>query len=271
MGTAIERVAELEWANYAATLSSARVTPGLDVMLRDNLILTSTVFLPTRDGNHACLLRSPPWGADDLIAEVTDFFRSRELPVAVYLSPACSPNDLTERLSEKGFCKQPEEESWMVLEGLPAFDIPSPCPGKTVRPVTRSEIGLFAEVFMGAFDMPGDLAAVVVQLLEPGMALPNVHHYLALDEEEQPIGTCSLLCYESFGVLGSAGVLREHRGRGTATALAVRAATDARKLGVETLMLQTAADTPLERFLRISGFKRAFTRSCYTLDDDPPG
>jgi hypothetical protein len=59
----------------------------------------------------------------------------------------------------------------------------------------------------------------------------------------------------------------EHRGAGAATTLAVRAATDALALGVDTLMLQTTAGTWLERFLRISGFSRAFTRSCYTQDD----
>jgi GNAT superfamily N-acetyltransferase len=200
-----------------------------------------------------------------------DYFRSKDLPVAVYLSPACSPLDLPARLLERGLSKQPEEESWMILEGLADFDMPLPPPGKRVKTVTRNEIGLFTEVFMAAFNMPGDFAPVVGQLLEPGVGLPNVYHYLALDEDDRPIGTCSLLCYESFGVLGSAGVLCEHRGRGAATALAVRAATEARGLGVETLMLQTAADTPLERLLRISGFKRAFTRSCYTLNDDPSG
>jgi N-acetylglutamate synthase-like GNAT family acetyltransferase len=115
---------------------------------------------------------------------------------------------------------------------------------------------------MDAFDLPGSLAPLMAQLLEPSIGLPSVHHYIALFKE-QPIGTCSLIRHGSLGVLGSTAVVSEHRGRGSATTLAVRALTEARDLGVETVMLQTAADTWLERFLRISGFERAFARTCY--------
>jgi ribosomal protein S18 acetylase RimI-like enzyme len=136
--------------------------------------------------------------------------------------------------------------------------------------ITKSEAIVFTKVFMAAFNMPSSLASVMARLMEPSIGLPEVRHYLALDED-QPIGACSLLCHGSFAVLGSAGVVPERRGRGAATTLAVRALTDARERGVHTVMLQTAADTWLERFLRISGFRRAFTRSCYLLEDGLPG
>jgi ribosomal protein S18 acetylase RimI-like enzyme len=270
MAISPEQVAELEWANYAATLPSAQVTPGLEVTLRDDVILTSSTSFPTHDSNHACLLRTTAQAADDLIAEVAGFFQAKGLPIAIYVSPACEPTDLPERLLDTGFKKQPEEEAWMILENLSDFDIPSPYPGIRVKLITKSEAIVFSRVFMAAFDMPSDFAPVMAQLLEPTVVLPRVRHYLGFDKE-QPIGTCSLLCHESFGVLGSAGVIPEHRSSGAATNLAAHAATEAREMGIDTLMLQTAADTWLERFLRISGFRRAFTRSCYILDDGFPG
>ncbi len=263
----VERVAELEWANYGATVPSAQVTPGLEVTLRDDVIYTISKAFPTPDSNHACLLRTTDERASDLISEVITLFRAKDLPVAIYVSPACTPRGLPERLLERTFERQPEEEVWMVLEGLSDFEIPSPYPGITVRPIEKNEAILFAEVFMAAFNMPKEFAPLMAQLMRPSVALPSVCHYLAFDEG-QPIATCSLLRHESFGVLGSAGVVPKHRGHGAATSLAVRAAIDAREQGVDTLMLQTAADTWLERFLRISGFRRAFTRSCYILNDD---
>ncbi len=270
MAISPQQIAELEWANYAATLPSAQVTPGLEVTLRDDVILTSSTSFPTRDSNHACLLRTTARAADDLIAEVAGFFQAKGLPIAIYVSPACKPADLPERLLDTGFKKQPEEEAWMILENLSDFDMPSPYPGIRVKLITKSETTTFAEVFMAAFNMPGDFAPMMAQLLEPTTGLPSVRHYLAFDDN-QPIGTCSLLCHESFGVLGSAGVIPEHQGSGAATTLATRAATEALELGIDTLMLQTTADTRLERFLRISGFRRAFTRSCYILDNGLPG
>jgi len=41
------RIAELERANYAATLPSADVTPGLDVLLREDVVLTWSTAFPT--------------------------------------------------------------------------------------------------------------------------------------------------------------------------------------------------------------------------------
>jgi hypothetical protein len=267
MATSVERIAELEWVNYAATRTLAQVTPGLDVTLREDVVLTSSQAFPTPDTNHACLLRASPERADGLIQEVVEHFETRSVPPVVYVSPACVPADLPERLARASFERQPEVESWMVLERLSSFDMPSTHPGIMVRPIVKSEAVVFAEVFMAAFGMPLEFAPVMAQLVEPTVGAPGVHHYLALDEE-RPVGTCTLLRYEPFGVLGSVGVVPEHRRGGAATTLMVRAGTDAREAGVATLMLQTSASTPLERLLRISGFRRAFTRTCYVFSDE---
>ena len=84
-------------------------------------------------------------------------------------------------------------------------------------------------------------------------------------------GTCSLVSHGSLGILGSVAVVRDHRRSGAATNLVVHALTEALERGVDTVMLQTVADTPLERLLRISGFRTVFTRSCYILEDDISG
>lgn len=270
MDVPLERIAELERANYAAMLSSAEVTPGLEVILREDVILTCSQDFPTTGSNHACLLRTSSETADELISEVTDFFREHGLTVAIYLSPASAPDDLAQRLLKRGFTETPEVESWLVLNELPSFEIPPPFPGIDVRQVSAGEADLFAEVFLSAFDLPAGFAPVMAQVMEPTVGLPDVHHYLAFDDG-RAIGTCSLLRHGSFGILGSAGVLPEQRRSGAATNLTVRAMTEARDQGIDTLMLQTAADTPLERLLRISGFRREFTRSCFVLNDDATG
>jgi len=261
------RIAELERANYAATLPSADVTPGLDVLLRDDVVLTWSTAFPTHDSNHACLLRTDAGDADQLIDEIVDFFGSRDLPVAVYLSPACSPSDLRRQLIARSFQQQTGVESWMVLENLSEFQPPATHPGITVRPISAADTQTFAEVFVRAFGLPAQFASILASLLEPCLQLPSVHHYLAI-EQDRAIGTCSLIRHDDYAVLGSTGVLSEYRGSGAATNLGVRALADARLLGVNTVMVQTTADTWLECFLKRTGFERGFTRTCYLLPDD---
>lgn len=262
--TTTQRIATLERANYAATLPIAQVTPGLDIVLRDDVIITSSEAFPAPDTTHACLLRATAQTADDLIAEVVVYFQAKGLPTAVFVSPACTPPDLPARLEDQGFVRQETLEAWMVLNHLQDVEIPPLSPRVAVRKIAPEEALTFAQIFMAAFDMPVDFAPYMAQSLAPSIGLPQVYHTIAL-LDGQPVGTFSLLCYERFGIIGSAGVLPAYRRSGAAHNMAIQAAAEAKARGIDTLIAQTAAGAPLERLARISGFQRAFTRTCYTL------
>ncbi|MGC9347305.1 MAG: GNAT family N-acetyltransferase [Anaerolineae bacterium] len=258
-------IADLERANYAATYEATKVTPGLELTLRDDVIMTASELLPIPDANHACLLRSSTAEVGDLIDEVVDYYQTREAVPTVYVSPACEPEGLAEHLVERGFVEQPGREAWMTLDSLSDLAVPSPTPRTQVRQITQDEVETFTEVFLTAFGMPLDFAPAMVRLLKPSIGLEHTYHYIAYSDD-RPVGTCSLLVHETYGVLGSEGVIRSRRSRGAAMNLVIAVVKEARKHGVETLMLQTAAGTLLERLLRIGGFRRVFTRTCYTLD-----
>jgi GNAT superfamily N-acetyltransferase len=264
MNESRSHILELELANYQAILPIAQVTPGLEVIIRDDVVITSSETFPAPDTTHACLVRATPETVEGLITEVTGYFQAKGLPTTIYVSPACTPDDLSQHLLSRKFIKQEAKEAWLVLYDLLHSGLPVPMRGASVRPITKEEVSTFANTFMSAFEMPVDFAPYMAQLLQPCVGLPGVYHYLAI-ADGQPIGTCSLLCHNQFGILGSVGVLPEHRKRGAATNLAVQAAVQAREQGVDTLMLQTTAGTGLERLLRISGFKNVFVRTCYTL------
>ena len=264
MDTSIERIVELEWANYAASQAIAQVTPGFEVILRDDVAIMSMPAFPMPDTNNACLLRATPQTVDNLIATVIDHFTTRGLPVTIYVSPACTPADLGERLMSRGFAKQEEEEAWLVFDDLSHFKIPAMNFPVVVRQITKDEVSLFATVFMAAFEMPAEFAPFMAQFMEPWAELPSVHHYVGFINEEA-VGTTTLICHEDFGILGSGGVVPAHRRSGAANTMVARAFADAQNQGVDTLVLQTKAGTLLERTLRLYGFRRAFTRVCYTL------
>jgi len=260
----IEEVERLERINYAATLLAAEVTPGLDVLLRDDVVIISSEVFPVSDVNHACLLRAAEQTADRLITEVIGYFEARGIPPLVFISPACTPADLDARLLDRGFARQDTDEAWMVLRHLASFEIPSPFPGIETRKIRPDETLTVAEIFMTAFEIPVDFAPLMVQLLEPSLEIPGHNHYIAL-VDGRPAGVCSLICYQDVAILGSGAVLPAYRRRGVASNMAIWSALEALNAGADTLMVQTAAGTALERLLRISGFENVFTRTCYTL------
>lgn len=257
-----QRIAELEWANYAATLASAEVTPGLEVTLRGDVILSRSAHFPTPDVNHAALLRATAATVAPLLDEVTAYFQAVDVAATVYLSPACTPPDLPGRLEARGFVCSPDEEAWMVADDLASLRLPPPPPYLEIHQITANEAGTFAEVFMRAFEMPLEYAPAMAQLLRPSIGLPGMYHYLAFQDDEA-VGTMSLLCQDEVGVVGSAGVVQMRRGTRIASSLGYQLREDAWAEGVETFILQTTAGTLLERFLRIIGFTRGFLRTCY--------
>ncbi len=264
MSATIRHIADLERVNYAAILPIAQVTPGLDLVMREDVIMTGSQAFPTPDTTHACLLQATPSTVDDLLADVIDYFGARQLPKTIFVSPACTPADLPARLLARGFVRQGAGEAWMALYDLPGVQVPDSFSNVDVGQITPEEVLTVAEIFMAAFEMPADLAPYMAQVMAPSVGLDTAHHYIARIDG-QPVGTCSLLRHEDVAILGSAGVLPAHRRSGVITSLTIRAILDARERGVETMMLQTEAGAPLERLLRISGFKKVFTRTCYTL------
>ena len=264
MSIDLERIAELEWTNYAAQLPAVRATPGINLTMEEESTVLTSIF-PTPDVNHACLLRATPDSIDDLIDKTIQRFKWNTMPLRVFTSPACSPPDLEARLLARGFTKQEDEnETWMTLEDMGNYEFPPPGPDVSVAKITRRDILMFSRIFTTAFDMPRYFTPFLALLLRPSIELPGFQHYIA-SVDGNPLGICSMIYYKSFGILGSVGVIPKRQGGRIATSLLVRSVKDAQQAGIDTTMLQTASNSTIVRRLRFAGFKVAFTRSCYIL------
>jgi hypothetical protein len=187
------------------------------------------------------------------------------MPPRIFVSPACSPLGLEARLLARGFTKrEKEDETWMILGNLGNYEIPTPSPNVVIEKVTKRDIWTFSRIFATAFDMPGYFTPFLALLLRPSIELPGYHHYLA-SIDDKPLGICSMIYYESFSVLGSAGVVPKRQGGRIAASLLIASGRDAQQAGIETIMLQTASNSTIVRRMQFAGFKVAFTRSCYVL------
>ena len=260
----LEKIATLERINYLTMESAAKLTPGTEIILRPDMILTSSNTYLSPDANHACLLRTDPQKVDGLINEVIAYFTAHEMPPVVLVSPACLPSDLPQRLLARGFQRQEPDETWMVLENLQSRKIPTIEPNAEVKMIGRAEAPLFAEVMAASYEMPTEWVSVLADLIAPSIGAPGVTHFLAF-MDEKPIATLTLMRYQNHVTIGSAGVLPEHRGGRTIFNMSVEVLDEAKRQGVETVLLQTSLGPIFERFLRICGFALAFKRHTYRL------
>lgn len=264
----MKRVIELERANYAALVAAAQASNGnAEVIIRDDVILNSSPMLPLPDTNHACLLRTTPERAEALLDEVLAYFRAQGVPPAIFLSPACTPADWPQRLQARGLIQQSIPETWIAFDSLQSYKIPPLSPSATleVQLIEPSQALEFVSVFMAAFELPAELVPLMAQLLEPSIGLPGYYHYVAR-VSGQVAGCCSLIDHGPYGVIGSAGLQANQRGGQTAYNFVLQVAREAQARGVDCLLGQTTSKKVAQLLCRY-GFKTAFIRSCYTLNE----
>jgi hypothetical protein len=239
--------------------------PGMETILRDNLVLVYSKEYPSQDTNHAFLLRETPEKIDGLLDEVIAYFKKQDLPTTIMVSPACTPADLPQHLLKRGFVKQEPDECWLYMEHIQAAKVPKTDPRFVVKEVKTEDVGLFAEIMVAAYEMTPEWVPVLEKALEPSIGHPNISHYLAF-LDQKPVATMTTMHYKEYVVVGSGGILPEHRGTALLFNLGVKVLSQARDKGADTILGQTIVGPLFERFLRIYGFKQAFKRQAYILE-----
>lgn len=265
MNLTAQKIAELELIIPTIAQGLVEAVPGVEVLLRDDIVILSSHTFPSADINRAYLFRTAPECVDALIDEVVEFFKARDLPASIMVSPACRPDDLPQRLEARGFLRQESDEAWMVLEGLQKARVPKIDRSVTVKRVeNRADAETFALVMTGAYDMPADWAPFLAQILEPTIKVPGFAHYIAF-VKDIPAATLTLMRQGPYATIGSGGVLPQYRGTRTIYNMAVEVLSQARGDGVETVVGQTSLGPKFERYLRIGGFQLAFRRTEFKL------
>lgn len=260
-----KKIAELELIIPTIAQGLVEAVPGVEVVLRDDIVILSSHSFPSADINRAYLFHTTLEHTDALVDEVVDFFKTRDLPASIMVSPACQPDDLPQRLEARDFVRQETDEAWMVLERLQKAIVPKIDRSVTVKRVeNKADVVTFAEIMAGAYDMPSDWTPFLAQILEPTITVPGFAHYVAF-VKGFPAATLTLMRHGQYVTIGSAGVLPEFRGTRTIYNMGVEVLSEAKRDGVETIVLQTSLGTKFERYLRIAGFKLAFRRTEYKL------
>jgi hypothetical protein len=265
MNLDIQKIVEYETVIPACSQALSNVMPGMHTILRDDLVLLCSKDYPSMDINRAFLLRQTPEKIDGLIDEVIAYFKEKDLPTTIMVSPACTPADLPQRLLKRGFVRQEPDECWLVMDHIRNAKAPKTDPKIVVKLVTKEDVRLFAETMVAAYEMDSDWVPMLEKTLEPSIGQPNIHNYMAY-LNDKPVATMTTMRHKEYVVAGSVGILPEHRGTSLIFNMAVPILVQMRDDGADTILAQTTVGPMFERFLRISGFKQAFKRQSYILE-----
>jgi len=237
--------------------------PRLDLHDDPDVVWTIT-DLPFPQFNTVLSARLPAEGVEAAIATVLEPFRERGVPMAWWTGPRTTPADLDGRLSAAGLALVDESVGMAgALDELAA-----------VRRRLRSSIAVVEEV-VGVENLRA-WSAVLGEVF--GFSRRASYHWTAMHEaagygpgrgwrhylgaiEGRIVGTASAFHGSEVVGIANVAVRAPARGRGVATALAVRALDDARAAGFEIATLWSSLDG--ERVYRFLGFEPCCRGACW--------
>ncbi|MGE5690982.1 MAG: GNAT family N-acetyltransferase [Pseudomonadota bacterium] len=178
---------------------------------------------------------------DEVVADVLDTFRRRDVECLWWVHPSALPGDLGRRLAANGLSAV-ERVTGMAIELDDWRPQPTP-PDVRYEPVETDEaLGAYADLIVAYWDVPDESRALVEEVNAYwGPRSAPVHRWLAL-VEGQPVGKVllSLAAPEGIAAIYGMSVRPELRGRGIAGGLTTVALGRARDLGCRRVVLHSS-------------------------------
>lgn len=196
----------------------------------------------------------------DVLDAIVERYEAAGVPrFFVQVSPAAQPAALFDALQRRGF---DHYNNWVKLfrDVAPPPDVATDLRIERARPTLAAS---FADLLVPAFDWPEHVHAWLTRLV----GRPGWRHYVAFDGDV-PAAMAALYVTETYGYLGPAATHPDYRRRGAQSALIARRIRDARALGCQYLVTETAEDrpdhpAPSYRNMRRFGFNVAYVRPNY--------
>lgn len=241
-------------------------------MQKDDCIFAWNDVIPDALWNHAAKLGSEGTDINHLVDEVIAFFKKKNRRPAVCITSFTRPANLADLLEQSGF-KPEGTDAWMFYEkGVPSDSLPV---GFSIKQVTSLEemqvfVDLFDRAHTGAPDepygkLPPEYGESLLRFYQHSPTDGTVLHYLGCMNNE-PVGYATLIYAGRFAGIYNVGTIPQYRRRGIASALTLRAVTDALIDGVQIVFLITEQGSYNERFYTKLGFTTKFVVRAYVLE-----
>ncbi len=264
---ALERVEAQVWNElYVTAPSDVASACGLDLTTIGGAAALSASRVDVLAFNRVVGLGLDAPATRETLARIVDHYEARGVRrFFVQVSPAATPAALFEELRRAGFR---HHNNWVKLyRGVEPP--PEVATDLRIERVEAEHADAFAGLIAPAFDWPDRVRPLFARLV----GRPGWRHYVAFDGDV-PAATAALYTHGTYGYFGPAATHPDYRRRGAQSALIARRIRDARTLGCETLVTETAEDHPERpapsfRNMRRMGFEVAYLRPNYLRESSP--
>lgn len=237
---------------WHSLVSEQKLTLGTEV---SGAVIACWPDIPSFRLNHAADIDVSEEEFDNLLSATTDYFLSKGvLTFGFRVSPLTRPGSLVSLLKDHGFERQDEDSVMIFTGGRPGDRTDN---AVDIREIEESDIDVFSQVSVTAYEMLSEWKEGFDRLFLHRMRKGG-RHYLAY-VDGVPVGTCALLSLMRIGGIFSVGTLKEHRGKGIAAAMTLRAVRDSFDEGNTLHTLQTEKGGYPERLYRRIGFETDHT------------
>ncbi len=233
---------------WHSLVSEQKLTLGTEV---NGAVIACWPDIPSFRLNHVADIGVSDEESASLLRTATEYFLSRGiLSFGFRVSPLTRPKSLISVLKDHGFERQ-DEDSVMVFTGERPSDRPDNA--VDIREIEESDIDVFSQVSVTAYETFSECKRGFDRLFLQRIRSGG-RHYLAY-VDGVPVGTCALLSSMRTGGIFSVGTLKEHREKGIATAMTLRAVRDSFDEGNTLHTLQTEKGGHPEQIYGKMGFE----------------
>jgi GNAT superfamily N-acetyltransferase len=181
--------------------------------------------------------------ADGAIDSTLSYFRSLNLPMSWTVEPSANPDDLGERLTNKGLVFETDGGTGMALDLESLREEARLGAGVTIETVPTSEwLNDFVDVMAAGFGLARTFLHDFIAILADAstdQAGTQVAYLGRLNGK--PVATSTLLLLGGVAGIYNVATLEEARGRGIGAAITQAALLEARKRGYRVAILESSA------------------------------
>ena len=257
----LEKIEAMAWGDIykAATPEIARKF-GIDIFKIDSAVGGIASAFDVLALNRVIGLGVDSDITDDTIEDIIEKYKVINVPrFFIQLCTEIAGVELPSRLESHGFnhCN-----NWVKLyrDISPVTGIKSDLIAKEIGPEDAMKFG---KIIVDSFGWPPEMTAWIACII----GRPGWKFYMAYDNDT-PVATAGMYVHDTTVWVDFAATLESHRGRGAQGLLLQRRIDDARDLGCDTVVVETAEETPEKpapsyRNMIRHGFKLAYVRPNY--------
>lgn len=194
----------------------------------------------------------------DIDSIIRFFNKSGSERFFVQVSPLAEQENLREMLREKGFQFHNNWTKLLRPAGRPLADVET---NLNIEKIGPDQSMIYGKIIFESFDWEDER---LIEWIAQSVGKPGYHHYLVKDGS-LAVAAGALHVVNSFASMAFAGTLPEYRGLGAQSLLLNTRILEAREMGCNYIISETAEDTPERpvasfRNMQRFGFETAYLR-----------